>query len=460
MKSVSGFHAFNPAAFNHSTLPHSASSEQFLSAARLTRMEARAMPRLLFLLLLSASAVLAAQTTSVPTALPSEPFLIENTWFIGGVGDWDYLAIDPQADRLYIAHATAVQVVDVETGALVGEIDGFGNTRDIALNPSGGYGYVSDGARAQVAVFDRETLQKVALIPTDPDPHALVFDPETGLLFAVCARPAAAPAGAGRGHAGAQSPPARFYDVSSLTVIDPATHTVLGRILLPGTLGFARGAGNGQVFIDVTDRNAILRIDAQSVETLLHSAAGDGTTTGTAGAAEKDSGNPANWPTLDWTGSRRSGVAEGGFRLFSLGTACASPTGLAVDGADMRLFATCGNMAMVVVNADTGDMVTELPVGPGADAVAYDPNRGHIFVANGGGDGSLTIVRRDVTDTYAVVQTLPTRRQARTLAVDPESGDVFLVTDYVGVDRNHPGGIGALKMIPVQGSFQVLEIGN
>jgi DNA-binding beta-propeller fold protein YncE len=406
--------------------------------------------------LLLCSAVLAAQTTSVPTALPSQPFSIRNTWFIGGAGDWDYLTLDPQAGRLYIAHAAAVQVIDVETGALVGEIGGFGDTRDIALDPQGGYGYVSDAARAQVTVFDRQTLAATAKVPTDPDPHALVFDPQTRLLFAVCARPPSTPASGGRGRAG--SPPAKFYDASSLTVIDSATHSVLGRILLPGILGFARAAENGQVFINVADRNAILRIDAAAVETLLRGAMGAGAKT--AADSAKGSSNRAIWPTLDWTGRDPSGEAAGHFHLFSLGDACEKPAGLAVDGADMRLFATCANMAMVVVNAETGDLVTALPVGPGADTVGYDPNRGQIFVANGGGDGSLTIIQRDVTDTYAVTQTLPTRHQARTLAVDPENGEVYLVTDYTGVSRNLSGGFGAIQMAPVEGSFQVLEVGT
>jgi DNA-binding beta-propeller fold protein YncE len=270
----------------------------------------------------------------------------------------------------------------------------------------------------------------------------------------VCPRPPSAQSSSERGRAGA--PPAKFYDVSSLTVIDSATRSVLGRILLPGILGFARAAENGQVFINVTDRNAILRIDAPAVETLLRGAMGPQAGAGSA----RESSIRGNWPTLDWTGRDSSAAAAGHFRLFSLGDACQRPTGLAVDGADMRLFATCANMAMVVVNAETGALVTTLPVGPGADAVGYDPNRGQIFVASGGGDGSLTIIRRDVTDTYAVTQILPTRRQARTLAVDPENGDVFLVTDYTGADRNPSGPFGALKMTPVEGSFQVLEIGT
>jgi len=54
----------------------------------------------------------------------------------------------------------------------------------------------------------------------------------------------------------------------------------------------------------------------------------------------------------------------------------------------------------------------------GTDAVGFDPGRGLIYIANGGANGSLTVIRQDVTDTYAVIQDLPTRQRARTLAVN------------------------------------------
>lgn len=58
------------------------------------------------------------------------------------------------------------------------------------------------------------------------------------------------------------------------------------------------------------------------------------------------------------------------------------------------------------------------------------------------------------------MQNLPTRQRAYVMAVDPENGEVYLVTDIVGADLAHPGGIGALRTKPVEGSFQVIEIGN
>ena len=102
-----------------------------------------------------------------------------------------------------------------------------------------------------------------------------------------------------------------------------------------------------------------------------------------------------------------------------------------MDTAHERLFAACSNLRMLVLNAADGQTVSVLPIGPGADAIGYDPDRGLIFTANGGSDGSLTIIRQDVTDTYSVIQTLPTRQNARTLAIDPSNGEVYLTTVHL-----------------------------
>jgi DNA-binding beta-propeller fold protein YncE len=146
--------------------------------------------------------------------------------------------------------------------------------------------------------------------------------------------------------------------------------------------------------------------------------------------------------------------------IFNLGSGCLEPQGLAIDSSHQRLFAACNNMKMVVLNAATGELVASLPTGPGTDAIGYDQGRGLIYTANGGADGSLTVIHQDVTDTYAVIQILPTRRRARTLAVNPVTGEVYLVTDLLGVNLAQPGTIGTLQTAPVKGSFQVLVIGN
>jgi DNA-binding beta-propeller fold protein YncE len=119
---------------------------------------------------------------------------------------------------------------------------------------------------------------------------------------------------------------------------------------------------------------------------------------------------------------------------------------------------TCGNDKLTVWNPAHGDLVASLPVRFGTASVVFDPDRSLLFAASS--NGILTIVRQYVTDTYTVIQNLPTRWQARTLTLNPTTGEVYLVTNELGVDLTKPGGIGKLQTVPVPGSFQVLVIGN
>jgi DNA-binding beta-propeller fold protein YncE len=424
------------------------------------------------LLISLAACAVHAQTVPQATDLPSQPFFIKATWYIGGAGTWDYLTMDAQADRLYIAHGTTVQVVEASTGALLGSIDGFYEARQVVLDDTGQLGYISDGGQGKVAVFDRQTLKKVAEIDTGANPRSMVYDPLTKLLFVVRANPPAeAPAQAQtaqptrRRPAEREGAPAEVHTQSKVTLIDTPTETAIGEISLPGLLGFAVGDRNDNVYISVTDRNAVYRLDAQAIATLVRDqpesghTAGGGAETGTAKAGEP-------WVELDWTSSDSKGgahtdnPADGHLSVIGLNPECADPASLAMDNAHMRLFAACNNRRLVVVNALDGNKVTTLPIGPGVDAVGYDREHGLIFTANGGAEGSMTIIRQDVTDSYAVIQTLPTRQRAGELAVDAETGAVYSVTDYLGVPLDKPGGIGTLVQTPVKGSFQVLEITN
>jgi hypothetical protein len=172
------------------------------------------MKRLLALCLLGCAA-LPAQQPPAATELPGSPFAIRKTWIIGGVGNWDYMTMDPAAQRLYIAHGAQVQVVDVETGQVAGVISGLREAHAIALDDTGQFGYVSDGPAGQVKVFDRRTLALVATILTGPAPRALVYEPQNRLLFAVCANPSAGTT-------------ADEQIKSSITVIDAETRQRLG----------------------------------------------------------------------------------------------------------------------------------------------------------------------------------------------------------------------------------------
>ncbi|WP_348263324.1 hypothetical protein P8935_01940 [Telmatobacter sp. DSM 110680] len=442
-----------------------------------------------------------AQLTPIPpppTGTPSHPFFITKTWVVGGVGDWDYLTMDPTARQLFIAHGPSVQVVDVETGTVAGVVRGMRETHFVVLDAQGSYGYVSDGPADLVRVFDRRTFQIVANIPTGPSPRSMALDPTSGLLFVVGSQttpPAASPstrppqrtasslrrANAPGGDSAPTSP--QGGPISTVTVIDVERRVSLAQIAVSGSLGFAEGDGNGRVYITVSDRNQILKMDAQAIGSAIHriidtqTSARPSTTQPTQASTQpavrtqtapnsRSASQQLNAAEkgllLDWTsGTKIAPPADALPHPLSLDSNCQRPRALALDTAHERIFAACTNMRMVALDAETGQTVATLPIGIGADAIGYDANRGLIFTSNGGNSGSLTIIRQDVTDTYSVVQILPTRQNARTLAINPSNGEVYLASVIYGAILNNPPINGApLKMSAVDSSFQVLVIGN
>lgn len=244
--------------------------------------------KLVLSLWLAACGVTSAQLSPVPppsTALPAHPFFITKTWYVGGAGDWDYLTIDPAANQLFIAHGTEVQVVDVESGTLAGAVSHIREAHAIVLDAEGAYGYVSDGPADMVRVFDRRTFQVVASIPTGPSPRSMALDPSSGYLFVVGALqvtgnqavsgnqppvPRNNPPARGANQRPSAPTPSAHGPESTLTVIDVEQRVQLGQVILPGVLGFAQGDGNGQIYITVSDRNQIIRLDAQAVGAAVH----------------------------------------------------------------------------------------------------------------------------------------------------------------------------------------------
>ncbi len=124
---------------------------------------------------------------------------------------------------------------------------------------------------------------------------------------------------------------------------------------------------------------------------------------------------------------------------------CGTPTGLALDAKNKRLFTVCReNKGLSVVDETSGKVIATLPIGTGVDAVAYDPATKLIFASNG--DGTVTIIKQKTADEYAVVQTLQTQFRAKTLALDTKTHKIYLsVADIVAGTRN-----------AVSGTFKVL----
>lgn len=168
-------------------------------------------------------------------------------------------------------------------------------------------------------------------------------------------------------------------DPGLLTVIDPQGNRVVATVHVGSKLEYAVAGDNGKVYVNGVANREIFRVD---------------TVTNRVDAA---------WSIRQ----------------------CEAPHGLAIDTSTHRLFSSCENGRLVVVNADTGVTVAALPIGRGTDAAAFDPTRKLIFSSNGM-DGTASVIREVDANTFVPAGTVKTALSARTMSVDPISGRLFL----------------------------------
>jgi len=181
-------------------------------------------------------------------------------------------------------------------------------------------------------------------------------------------------------------------DPATISVIDPRTDAVAATIRVGETMEYAVADGRGALYVAGVEKSDLLKINTRTHAVV------------------------ARWPTPD----------------------CARPHGLALDKAGRRLFMGCVNSKLIVVDADEGRVVAELPIGRGSDAVAYDPIRKRVFSSNGV-DGTLSIYQQTSPDAYQPLDTIKTLVSGRTMTVDPASGRLFIVA--ADTDANpKPGG--------------------
>ncbi|MDB6168176.1 MAG: hypothetical protein JWM88_1040 [Verrucomicrobia bacterium] len=134
------------------------------------------------------------------------------------------------------------------------------------------------------------------------------------------------------------------------------------------------------------------------------------------------------------------------------------PTKGAIDVKHRRLFTACGNNLLAVTDLDTGKVVATAAIGSRPDGVVYNGRTGEIFVSNR--DGTLTVIKQESPDKYAVVQTLPTDAGCRTIALDPESGKLYLPTAKFGPLPAPTREVPKPRLPVIPDTFEVVVIGK
>lgn len=311
---------------------------------------------------------------------------------------------------------------------------GYHVIKTISISGDEGWDYVavdSDARRvyvshsSHVVVLDADTFVVVGDIPDTQGVHGIAIAPDLGRGFVSDGRANTVTIfdpktlkTLGTVKAGT-NPDAIIYDPftkriftmngrsQDTTAINAADGTVAGTVALGGKPEFAVADGHGNIFVNIEDKSELVRFDSQKLTVLNR------------------------WPLKP----------------------CDEPSGLAVDWKTRRLFAGCGNKMMAVVDADTGKIVATPPIGDGVDANGFDPASDLAFASTG--EGLLTVVHEDSSDKFTVVENVPTKKSARTMALDLKTHNIFLpAADF---DPPAPGQRRG-KMKP--GTFVVLVVGK
>jgi len=322
----------------------------------------------------------AVLVTGMSMAQPAGGYHIAKTFHIASDGGWDYIAVGPGNNRLYVSHGTQVNVLDETTGDSVGVIANTTGVHGIAFVPALGKGYTSNGRLNNISVFDIKTNQVRTQLPAGQNPDAIMYDVFSKTLI-TCN---------GRSH--------------DLSIIDPVTEKTIATIDVGGKPETAVSDNAGRLYVNIEDKNEIAVVNTSTHKVEHH------------------------WSIVP---------AEG-------------PTGLAIDRAAKKLFAGCDKL-LVVLNIETGKVTGKIAIGDGCDGVAFDNTTKNIFASCG--DGTLAIIHEDAGGKYTLVENMPSKKSARTIAINETLHSIYLPAADVGTAA---AGETRAPMIP--GTFQVLVV--
>lgn len=305
---------------------------------------------------LAAAAVFTACNTASAATAPN--YHVIARYAIGGTDTgYDYLRLDAGSHRLFVAHATRVEVLDADTGKKVGEIAATPGVHGIAFAPEFGHGFTSNGLDRSVTMFDLATLETLKVIKyTGMKPDSIGYDPQTHHVFVV--------------NGGATG------DVS---VIDANTGTIVATVDVGGgKLEELQLDGKGRGFVNDEDKSAVHVFDTHTLQPL------------------------ASWPTAPCEGGTGLAFDQERHRLFTacgnnklvvldsdsgkvVGTAAIGedPDGAVFDPKTQRVLVSNLDGTLSVVEAGTGDKYPTLQTArtePFARTIALDERNGHAYL--------------------------------------------------------------------------------
>lgn len=273
---------------------------------------------------------------------------------VGGEGGWDYIKVDPDAHRLYVARGDHLMIVDEVSGKVIGDIPNTKGIHGAAIAADLNKGYTSNGGAASVTVFDLKTLKPIGEIKTTGEnPDSIIYDPATKRVFTMNGRS------------------------NNSTVIDATTDKVVGTVDLGGKPEEPALDGRGNMFVNLEDKSSIMAFDTKTL-------------------AKK--GGP--WSLAPCDGPSALAVDTKNHRLFAAcdkmvavlnpdtGKVVATPAiggdpdGNGFDPGNGLIFATVREGFVTVIHQDSPDkysVVGNVPTQFGARTMTLDPKTHHMF---------------------------------------------------------------------------------
>lgn len=161
---------------------------------------------------------------------------------IGGVGGFDYITIDSSARRLYVSHATQVEVLDADSGKVVGTIPDTPGVHGAAIASEFKRGFTSNGRENKVSMFDPTTLALIKKIDVGKGPDGIYYDPKTKRVFT------------------------NNHGTHDITAIDAATGVVVGTVPAKGDGESAIIGADGLIYVNIEDTAEVVAFDPKSLE--------------------------------------------------------------------------------------------------------------------------------------------------------------------------------------------------
>jgi len=255
----------------------------------------------------------------------------------------------------------------------------------------------SSGATSRVTVFDLDSLSSVGEIPNTLGVHGVAIDPKSHhgfssskpvVMFDTTTLETIKTIDVEGNPDGILFDPAKAqifvlsHRVPNATVINAADGSIVGTIDLGGAPEQAVSDGDGHVYVDIEDKDNVAVVDSDTLKVTAH---------------------------------------------YDLGGQGGGPAGLALDAKNHILFACCRKpQTVVILNADDGKIITNLPIGSGVDGAAFNPKTTEAFSSQR--DGTLTVIKENSPTSFEVEQNVQTTPGAKTCTLDAKTGQIFLIT--------------------------------